>query len=307
MIAQVGGGYGAAMRATFVVITRDRRPALLHTLDRLLDPPGAPPVIVVDNASSDGTADAVAARHPRAALLRAPANLGAVGRNLAVDHVRTPYVAFCDDDTWWEPEAPGRAADLLDAHPDVAAVTGRIVVDPGGREDPIVPELRDSPLPRPAGLPGPALGSFLAGASMLRTRAFRQAGGFSPRLWLGGEEELLAADLMTLGWHLCYADDVVVHHEPSRVRDPHRRRRDGIRNTLWTTWLRRPLPSALRRTAGLLRDLPRDRVTASALARAVAGAPWLVRERRPVPPSVERRLRALDGPQRRSRARRYVS
>ncbi|XVQ08357.1 glycosyltransferase family 2 protein [Spirillospora sp. CA-255316] len=295
------------MRSTFVVITRDRRRTLLHTLPRLLDLPGSPPVIVVDNASRDGTADAVAARYPQVTLLRAAANLGAVGRNLAVDHVRTPYVGFCDDDTWWEPAAPGRAADLLDAHPRLAVVTGRILVEPGGREDPIVPELRDSPLPRPAGLPGPALGSFLAGASMLRAEAFRQAGGFSARIRLGGEEELLAADLMTLGWQLCYADDVIVHHEPSGARDPHRRRRDGIRNTLWTTWLRRPLPSALRRTGGLLRDLPRDRVTAAALARAAAGVPWVVRERRPVPPDVERRLRILDGPQRRSRARRYVS
>ncbi|WP_316043553.1 glycosyltransferase family 2 protein [Actinomadura sp. CNU-125] len=191
-------------------------------------------------------------------LIRSAENLGAVARNLAVDHVRTPYAAFCDDDTWWEPDAPARAAALLDAHPRLAVVTGRILVEPGGREDPIVPELRDSPVPGPAWLPGPALGSFLAGASMVRAEAFRAAGGFSPRLWLGGEEELLSADLMTLGWHLCYAADVVVHHAPSPLREAHLRRRHGIRNTLWFTWLRRPLPAAARRTAGLLRTLPRE-------------------------------------------------
>ena len=295
------------MRCTVVVITRDRRGSLLDVLGRLRALPGPPPIIVVDNASSDGTADAVAERFPEVGLLRAARNLGAVGRNVAVDHVRTPYVAFCDDDTWWEPEALGRAAALLDAHPRLAVVTGRVLVEPGGREDPIVPELRDSPVPGPGWLPGPALGSFLAGASMLRAEAFREAGGFSPRLWLGGEEELLSADLMTLGWYLCYAGDVVVHHAPSGLREAHRRRRDGIRNTLWTTWLRRPLPSALRRTGGTLRGLPRDRVTAAALLQAAGGIPWVLRERRPVPPGVEARLRTLDGPQRRSRARRYVS
>ncbi|MFG2091558.1 MULTISPECIES: glycosyltransferase family 2 protein [unclassified Spirillospora] len=295
------------MRYTVVVITRNRRASLLAVLGRLRALPEGAPVIVVDNASRDGTPDAVAARFPEVRLIRSRENLGAVARNLAVDHVRTPYVVFCDDDTWWEPVAPGRAAALLDAHPRLAVVTGRILVEPGGREDPIVAELRDSPVPGPGWLPGPALGSFLAGASMIRAVAFRAAGGFSPRLWLGGEEELLSADLMTLGWYLCYTEDVVVHHEPSPLREVHVRRRHGIRNTLWFTWLRRPLPAAARRTAGLLRTLPRDRVTAAALAEAVAGLGWVVRERRSLPRDVEDRLRTLETSQRTSMARRYVS
>ncbi|TDD36088.1 glycosyltransferase [Actinomadura sp. KC06] len=295
------------MRFTVVVITRNRRRSLLAVLARTRRIAEPAPVIVVDNASRDGTADAVAREFPEVALVRSPRNLGAVARNLAVDHVRTPYTAFWDDDTWWDPDAPSRAAALLDAHPRLAVVTGRILVEPGGREDPIVPELRHSPVPGPAWLPGPALGSFLAGASMVRTDAFREAGGFSPRLWLGGEEELLSADLMASGWQLCFAEDVVVHHAPSRIREPHLRRRHGIRNTLWSTWLRRPLPAAVRRTAGLLRTLPRDRVTAGALAEAAAGLAWVARERRPLPPHAEDRLRRLDASQRRSRARRYVS
>ncbi|KAB2352719.1 glycosyltransferase family 2 protein [Actinomadura rudentiformis] len=295
------------MRVTVVLITRDRRHSLLATLAKLRDLPERPPVIVVDNASRDGSPDAVAAAFPEYVLLRSKTNLGAVARNVAVDHVRTPYVAFCDDDTWWEPGALTRAAELLDAHPRVAVITGRILVEPGGREDPIVAELRGSPLPRPAGLPGPVLGSFLAGASMVRADAFRAAGGFSPRLWLGGEEELLSADLLTRGWHLCYAEDVLVHHQPSRLRDPHLRRRHGIRNTLWTTWLRRPPATALLRTGRLLGALPRDRVTGAALVEAAAGIPWVLRERRALPRHVEEWLRTLDEPQRRSRARQYVS
>ncbi|TYB47954.1 glycosyltransferase family 2 protein [Actinomadura chibensis] len=295
------------MRFTVVLITRDRRRSLLAVLARARALTERAPVVVVDNASRDGSADAVAAGFPDVTLIRSPRNLGAVARNVAVDHVRTPYVAFWDDDTWWDPDAPSRAADLLDAHPRLAVVTGRILVEPGGREDPIVPELRHSPVPGPPWLPGPALGSFLAGASMLRTDAFREAGGFSARLWLGGEEELLSADLMALGRQLCFAEDVVVHHEPSRLREPHLRRRHGIRNTLWFTWLRRPLPVAARRTARLLRTLPRDRVTAGALAEAAAGLPWVVRDRRTLPSDVEARLRSLETSQRESTARRYVS
>lgn len=156
------------------------------------------------------------------------------------------------------------------------------------------------------GASGPVLGSILAGASVLRTSAFRAVGGFSPRLWLGGEEELLSADLAARGWLLCYADDVVVHHQPSAARDSTLRRQHGIRNTLWFAWLRRPLGSAIRRTARVAMSVPRDRASFSAFGKALAGMPWVLRERRVVPPQVERGLRLLEAPQRRSAARRYV-
>ncbi|HEX4259307.1 MAG TPA: glycosyltransferase, partial [Streptosporangiaceae bacterium] len=225
---------------------------------------------------------------------------------LALRQVTTPYVAFCDDDTWWEPGALTLAADALDAHPDVASVTARIVVEPGGTDDPITPELAGSPLPGRPGLPGPALLSIMAGASVLRAGAFRAAGGFSPRLWLGGEEELLCADLVAGGHWLCYLPAAVVHHQASTLRDPARRRQLGIRNTLWFTWLRRPASSALRRTAELAATVPRDRTSAAAFGAALRGLPWVLRERRPVPPRVEAWIQLLDAPRRDSAARRYV-
>jgi hypothetical protein len=75
---------------------------------------------------------------------------------------------------------------------------------------------------------------------------------------------------------------------------------------LWTTWLRRPVPSALRRTGAVIGSLPRDAASALAVAEAVRGLPWVVRERRVVPRGVEQGLRLLEEPQRRSAARRYV-
>jgi GT2 family glycosyltransferase len=297
----------ADSRVAVVVITHQRRPEVLEALGRLHELPERPRVVVVDNGSTDGTAAAIRGRFPEVDLVASPVNLGAVGRNVGVARLDTPYVAFCDDDTWWEPGALTRAADVLDTHPRLAVVTARIVVEPAGTEDPIVPELRDSPVPGADWLPGPALGSFLAGASVLRRAAFLEAGGFYERLWLGGEEELLAADLATAGWELCYLPELTVHHRASRARNAHRRRRDGIRNTLWTTWLRRPARPALRRTLHLLHTVPRDRVTVRALVQAARGIPWVVRERRVLPPHAEARFAALDAAQRRSTARRYVS
>ena len=293
-------------RVTVVIITHNRRVELLRTLARMTALPDRAPVVVVDNASTDGTCDAVAELFGQVTLLRSTRNLGSLGRNLAVRDITTPYVAFCDDDTWWEPGALRRAADLLDTYPGLASVTARILVAPDLVEDPITPELRDSPVPGPAWLPGPALLGVLAGASMFRVEAFREVGGFSPRLWLGGEEELLAIDLAAHGWWMCWAEDVVIQHAPSTARDPRRRRQLGIRNTLWTAWLRRPLGSALRRTGIMLRSIPRDWASVAAVAEAVAGLPWVLRERQVVPPEVEHGLRLLEEPQRHSPARRYV-
>lgn len=297
---------GPDPRVTVVVITRDRKDELLRTLDLLAQLPEQPPVVVVDNASTDGTAAAVRAAHPHTTLLSPGRNTGAVGRNLAVRQVTTPYVAFCDDDSWWAPGSLRGAADRLDAHPGLAGVVARIVVEPEGTEDPVVAELRHSPVSGPDWLPGPALGSFLAAATCLRVSAFRAAGGFEPRLWLGGEEELLATDLAVHGWWLAFAEDLTIHHAPSRVRDATGRRVDGLRNTLWYTWLRRPLPAALRRTWYLARTVPRDAASARAFARAAAALPWVLANRRPVPARVEARLAALEQEQRRSTARQYV-
>ncbi|GAB3657996.1 glycosyltransferase family 2 protein [Glycomyces tarimensis] len=293
-------------RVTVAVITRDRRTELERTLSHMTGLPDAAPVIVVDNASSDGTASAVRTKFPQVELVRSERNLGAIGRNIAVGLARTPYVAFCDDDTRWEPGSLTRAAELLDAHPSVASITGRCLVEPGLEEDPITPELRESPVPGPAWLPGRPLMGVLAGITMFRVEAFEQVGGFDRRMWFSGEEELLALDLAAAGWWMCWAEDVVVRHHPSRQRDSSGRRRLGIRNTLWTQWLRRPARSAMRRSLEVLRSSPADAVTAGAVLDAVRGAPWVLRRRRVLPPSLEASLLLLEGPQRASKARRYI-
>ncbi len=293
-------------RVGVVVITWERREEALAAVARLRALPERPPVVLVDNGSTDGTAGAVRARFPGVDVVALGDNRGAVGRNVGVARLGTPYVAFCDDDTWWEPGSLTRAADVLDAFPRLAVVNARIVVEPGSADDPIVAELRDSPVPGPDWLPGPALGSFLAGASVVRRDAFLAAGGFSARLWLGGEEELLATDLLSAGWELCYLDDLVVHHRASTSRDTRLRRRVGLRNTLWFTWLRRPFAPALRRTLFLARTVPHDRTSVLGAWDAVRGLPWLITQRRPRPATVEARLLGLDAAQRTSTARRYL-
>ncbi|WP_433793782.1 hypothetical protein [Actinoplanes sp. CA-252034] len=97
-----------------------------------------------------------------------------------------------------------------------------------------------------------------------------------------------------------------MHHRASKLRDSTHRRRVGLRNTLWFTWLRRPLVPAVRRTLFLARTVPRDRASLLGAVDAVRGLSWLLADRRPRPAVVEARLGRLDEAQRRSTARRYV-
>jgi GT2 family glycosyltransferase len=208
--------------------------------------------------------------------------------------VKAPYVALCDDDTWWEPGSLAHAADLFDAHPRLAVATARILIGLQEEEDPVCAALERSPLPAEEGMPGAPLLGFMAGASMVRRSAFLAAGGFEPRFFLGGEEELLAADLVAAGWWLCYVPRLIVHHHPSARRDASARRWHLLRNALWSTWLRRPLSGVLRKTGRLVGSAPRTRETCRGLAAAVAGLPWVLRQRRVVPPEIERRFRLLE-------------
>jgi GT2 family glycosyltransferase len=281
-------------RAGVVILTHNRPRDLVRTLERLLALPERPRVVVVDNASEPDPTPAVTIRFPAVDVIRLPANTGAAGRNAGVARLITPYVAFCDDDAWWAPGMLARAADLLDAHPRLGLVTGKVLVGADERVDPTCLAMAASPLAAPDGLPGRAVLGFLCAATMVRRHAFLQVGGFEPRLFLGGEEHLLAIDLAAAGFALAYVADVIVHHYPSPRREADRRRQLLLRNALWCAWLRRPAPVALRLTLALVRARRRDPALVPALAAALSGVAWILRHRQVAPASVERGLRALE-------------
>jgi GT2 family glycosyltransferase len=208
--------------------------------------------------------------------------------------VETPYVAFCDDDSWWEPGALARATAVLDAHPHVAGIAGRVLLGEQERLEPACAAMADSPLRADPELPGPRVLGFVACAAIVRRAPFLEVGGFHPRMRIGGEEQLLAADLAARGWPLVYRDDVVAHHHPSPVRDRARRRAIQVRNDVWFAWLRRHRRRALGVTAAALRTAAGERAARAGLMKALAGAPWVLAERRPVPGWLEADLRRLE-------------
>ncbi len=241
------------------------------------------------------------AEYPQLEVITLPRNIGAAGRNVGVAAARTPYVAICDDDGWYQRDGLATAADLLDRHPRLGLVNARILVGDSGELDPISVEMAESPLPDGHGMPGTVLLSFMAGAVIVRVAAYEQAGGYDPRFFIGGEEETLAFKLARLGWQMRYVPEIVMRHQPSQANAPYLRA-FGMRNTLWNAWLHRPLPGALRWTAFTLADTPKNRDYLRGLALTLAGAGWVARSRRPWSPDLEEQARLLD--QRRFRRRR---
>lgn len=279
-------------RPGIVILTRNRRERVLSTLDRLAALPEQPQVVVVDNESQDGTPRAVATRHPQVRVLEMESNVGASGRNAGVRALDTELVALNDDDSWWAPGALSRAERVFAARPSLGLLQARILVGPGERLDPVCAAMRSSPLPARPGLPGPALLGFVACGAVLRRTAFLDAGGFHPRLQIGGEEKLLAFDLAMRGWELSYVDSVVAHHHPDPGGERANRRAQMIRNELWTAWLRRRLPGAVATSTRVgVRAVREQR--ARVLVEAVRGLPWVLRHRRPLSTSLERAARLV--------------
>ena len=291
-------------RVSVVVLTRNRREEVIRALNWARRSAPESPLIVVDNASTDDTVSQIRRHFPDVHLVSAAANLGAAGRNLGVEIADTDYVAFCDDDVGWMPQALARACEILDCHLDVAVLSAAIVVGAEGSPDPACEPMARSPLPGEPDI-GPALVGFMAGACVMRVSAFRQVGGYWPGLFLGGEELLLALDLMEKGWRILYAPQIMARHWPSLNRDAAARRRLLARNALLIAWMRLPWRPAVSEMWRTLRQLPDWHVRLDALMEAAHHAHISGARHRPVSErtcSLLARVRGAEGPPHRMHA-----
>lgn len=126
----------ATPRITVVIVSYEAREELCRCLAALATQVTLPhEVIVVDNASSDGSAQAVRAVFPSVRLIEVGDNVG-FGRacNLGIAAARGPYVLLLNPDTEPEPGALEVLYACLEDHPDFAAVGPRIVQADGTPE-----------------------------------------------------------------------------------------------------------------------------------------------------------------------------
>lgn len=281
-------------RLGIVIVTYNRVEALVPTLARLRSMEAPYPILIVDNGSTDGTAEAVRRVDPGIPIVRMERNLGGGARNYGVQALDREFIAFADDDSWWTSGSLTRAIELFDAHPRLALIMSKVLAGPEERLDPCCELMSRSPLPRPDDVPGIPILGFLACGVVLRREAFLDAGGFEVRFRTGGEEAIVAMEMARHGWALSYIDELVTHHHPSRSRDVFARRVEGVCVDLWLAWMRRSPRRVRRVTTRILRQAFTSSSHRVGIRRAIRQFPQVARLRRPVPDWLEVQLMLLD-------------
>lgn len=221
-----------------VLPTRNRRELALRMLDSVFDQlTEADELLVVDNASDDGTAEAIAAllrdRWPSGRVVIEPTHGLSHARNRALREARTEIVAYVDDDERVDPNwLPALRRAWAELGSRVAAVGGPMRADwqaqrPAWLGDDLLYVLSILDLgPEPKRLDqSPGTGYLWGGNMSFRRGAALEVGGFLPdQLYLSrvdelplstarsGEEQKLQDRLADAGWEIWYEPAAAIDH-----------------------------------------------------------------------------------------------
>ncbi|MGB7156595.1 MAG: glycosyltransferase [Tepidisphaeraceae bacterium] len=203
---------------TFLIAAHNRREVLLGTLRQLQHCSLAPETfetILVDNASTDGTADAVASGFPEVTLIRERVNRGACAKNAGLPRARGRYVVFLDDDSYPLPGSVARMIQHFKADPSLGAAIFDVTLPDGSRECSAYPNV------------------FIGCGTGFRKRALAQVGGLPEDFFMQAEEYDLSLRLLAAGWDVRRFDDLhVAHLKTPTARRSTRTTRLDVRNNL---------------------------------------------------------------------------
>ena len=212
----------AIVRATIVIPTLNARDLLGRTLESLAAQTSLADVVVVDNASNDGTAEMVASRFTSVRVVMNQTNVG-FGRavNRAALELDTDVVVLVNNDVVCDPRFLESICEPF-ADEDVGMVAG--VLTQGGAPDRIDSAgiefdvtlrswdyLSNEPVEALSGELRDPIGPC-GGAAAYRLSAFRRLGGFDERLFAYWEDADLAIRLRELGWRCVLAPNARAEH-----------------------------------------------------------------------------------------------
>jgi GT2 family glycosyltransferase len=163
------------------------------------------------------------------------------GRNAGVEHVEGEFLLFLDDDALFQDDdALARIGKLFVDDESLGAVSPR-VEDPDGRQAPRywVPRLRVGDRTRSSDVT-----VVSEGASVVRRRAFEEAGGWPSHFFFFHEGIDLAWRILDAGYRIWYAGDIVALHPAPLARKRGQYRYLSARNRVWVARRNLPLPMA---------------------------------------------------------------
>ena len=201
-----------------VVLSYNRRDCTLKCLESVRTQTYRPvEVVVLDNGSKDGSADAIRERFPETLLIRMPCNYGDwEGRDIAAANCRGGYLFSLDNDATMEPDTVEKLVARMEQEPELAVAQGRVVDPNTGQVEGVGPnaECQDRDRYR---------ATFLGGAALIRMSALRAAGGF-PHYLLGGGEPFLSYRFLDMDYRVLYHHRTTIYHTKSSLeRIPHQR------------------------------------------------------------------------------------
>jgi N-acetylglucosaminyl-diphospho-decaprenol L-rhamnosyltransferase len=234
------------VRVTAVVVSYNTREELRRCLDSLRAHAGVPcQVVVVDNASTDGSPDMVEKEFSAARLIRNRENVGfSRGNNQALREAKGAYVLILNSDAELTPGALPALAGLLDTRPRLGAVGPRTVSADGTVQVSFGPALRplaewrQRRLVRGVKRRDPAAVKeateraavehapdwVSASCLLARKEALDMVGGFDEGFFLYEEDVDLCLRLRRAGWDVVFtpAAQVIHHLGASMQSDPGR-------------------------------------------------------------------------------------
>jgi GT2 family glycosyltransferase len=185
-------------------------------------------VLVVDNASSDGSAGMVERSFPGAKVLRLNENLGVEAFNRGVEATDADVVLILDDDATPDPRALRRAMQLLARRPELGAVTLHPRHPRGGKSEwsfarRVTGTVSDS---------WPVMGC----GNLVRRDAWKMAGGYEPGYFLYRNDADLSLKMLGLGLGVHFNPAWVVWHDTAAgagARKSEGWHRLATRNWIW--------------------------------------------------------------------------
>jgi GT2 family glycosyltransferase len=205
----MGVSMTAPVRISAVLCSHNRREVLKNTLTRLQTVwPHAEEleILVVDNASQDGSADMVRQCFPRVRLYEMERNRGAVARNVGLAQARGQFVLLLDDDSFPIASCMKRMIEHFQADPRLGAAVFNVTLPDGSRECSAYPDV------------------FIGCGTAFRRRALDQAGLLPEDFFMQAEEYDLSLRLIEGGWHVRRFNDLHVLH----MKTPQARRPDDV-------------------------------------------------------------------------------
>jgi GT2 family glycosyltransferase len=196
------------------------------TLNSLLDQSQKAEFIVVDNASSDGSAELIEEKYPQVILLKNDRNFGfAGGVNPGVRYAieqGAEYVALLNNDAVAEKQWLKHLVAFLDAHPKAGIAASKMIdaqehtIDSTGEAYTVW----GLPFPRGRGEPGGEqyddekwVFGASGGASLYRVKMLEEIGLFDERFFAYYEDVDLSFRAQLAGWKVGYVPDAIVYHQ----------------------------------------------------------------------------------------------